>query len=139
MSITLNKSIFGKDFFLIMRICYQTLGIENSLVGHRLDNSWYFILKRTHIWMPFQITGFLSALDAGVFWDSWYHAFYFVNTHEKFELNFDMLNLFSSVQVQVLLLGSKVSNPFKELFLLFNCQILSWCPTGVPTIKKPRR
>lgn len=137
MSIILNKSIFGKEIFFIIRICYQTLGIKNSLVGHRLDNSWYFILKRTHIWMPFQITGFLSTLDAGVFWDSWYHAFYFVNTHEKFELNFDMLNLFSSVQVQVLLLGSKISNPFKELFLLFNCQIPSWCPTGVPTIKNP--
>lgn len=40
--------------FFIMRICYQTLGSKNSLVGHRLDNSWYFILKRTHIWMPFQ-------------------------------------------------------------------------------------
>lgn len=132
------RSLFGKEIFFIMGICYQTLGIKHSLVGHRLDNSWYFILKRTHIWMPFQITGFLSTLDAGVFWDSWYHAFYFVNTHEKFELNFDMWNLFSSVQVQVLLLGSKISNPFKELFfLLFNCQILSWCPTGVPTIKKP--
>lgn len=111
-----NRSLFGKEIFFIMGICYQTLGIKNSLVGHRLDKSWYFILKRTHIWMPFQITGFLSTLDARVFWDSWYHAFYFVNTHEKFELNFDMLNLFSSVQVQVLLLGSKISNPFKELF-----------------------